>query len=263
MHTLGYMLRIATNKEYSNFKDYLQCIAFAHNCTYRSVIECSSFEAGHGLRARTVAEARMAIPKLQLLEEEADDSLTAQAWDKSLPKKVLELAARMAIVAQAYSEWHRRMTNEKVNQANRPFDDSQLQPGMKVYFYKPPSQQEVSIKRRKAKHLARYHGPATVTAIPRRHQLEVQYEGKTFNRGISLVIPAKDFGSLDEDSFDHVITETVATPSMHVKGEIPKEGDLVVIKDSSTKQKLVVIRGASSPAESRRSQILHDAHSGA
>jgi hypothetical protein len=61
------------------------------------------------------------------LEEEADDSLTAQAWDKFLSKKVLELAARMVTVAQAHSELHRRMTSEKLNQANRPFDDSQLQ----------------------------------------------------------------------------------------------------------------------------------------
>jgi hypothetical protein len=127
MHTLGHMLRIASNEEYNNLKDYLQCIAFAHNCTYSSVIGCTPFEASHDLRARTVAEARMAIPKLQLLEEESDDSLSAQAWDKSLPKKVLELAARMATVAQAHSEWHRRMTSEKLNQANRPFDDSQLQ----------------------------------------------------------------------------------------------------------------------------------------
>jgi transposase InsO family protein len=74
MHTLGRMLRIASNDEYSNIKDYLQCITFAHNCTYSSVIECTPFEAGHGLRARTVAEARMAIPKLQLLEEDSDDS---------------------------------------------------------------------------------------------------------------------------------------------------------------------------------------------
>jgi hypothetical protein len=65
---------------------------------------------------------------------------------------------------------------------------------------------------------------ATVTAIPRRRQLELQYEGKTFNRDISLVIPAKDFGSLNEDSFDPVTTETVATPTLHVKGEIPIKG---------------------------------------
>jgi hypothetical protein len=58
----------------------------------------------------------MAIPKLQLLEEDSDDSPAAQAWDKFLPEKVLELAARMATVAQAHSEWHRRMISEKLNQ---------------------------------------------------------------------------------------------------------------------------------------------------
>jgi hypothetical protein len=116
MYTLGRMLRIASNDEYNNLKDYLQCIAFAHNYAYSSVIECTPFEASHGLRVGTVAEARMAIPKLQLLEEESDDSLATQAWDKSLPKKMLELAARMATVAQAHSEWHCRMTSKKLNQ---------------------------------------------------------------------------------------------------------------------------------------------------
>jgi hypothetical protein len=110
----------------------------------------------------------------------------------------------------------------------------QIQPGMKVYFYKPTSQQDFSAKGRKAIHLAHYHGPATVLAMPRRRQLELQYEGKSFNRDIFLVIPAKDFGSLDVDSFDPVTTETVVTPSLHAKGGIPKEGELVVIKDSST-----------------------------
>ncbi len=86
---------------------------------------------------------------------------------------MLELAARMAAVAQSHSKWHRRMTSEKLNQANLPFDDSQLQPGMKVYFYKPPSQQDVFAKGRKAKHLAHYHGPATVLGTPRRRQLEL------------------------------------------------------------------------------------------
>ena len=147
---------------------------------------------------------------------------------------MLELAARMATVAQAHSEWHRRMTSEKLNQANRPFDDSQLQIGMRVYFYKPPSQQEVSSKGRKAKHLAHGHGPATVTAVPRRRRLKLRYERKTFNRDISLVIPAEDFNGLDVDSFDLVVIEAFSPPSLHVEGETPKEGELVIIKDSST-----------------------------
>jgi hypothetical protein len=105
------------------------------------------------------------------------------------------------------------MTSEKLKQANRPFDDSQLQSGMKICFYRPPSQLEVSTKGRKAKHLAHYHGPATVTAIPRRRQLELQYEGKSFNCDISLGIPAKDFGNLDE--LDTIEDETEGSSLAH------------------------------------------------
>jgi hypothetical protein len=83
-----------------------------------------------------------------------------------------------------------------------------------------------------------------VTAIPRRRQLELQYEGKSFNRDISLDI------------------SSVATPSLHVKGEILKEGELVAIKDSSTKGWFLseVLRVLPNLVES---QIFHDAHSGA
>ena len=73
-----------------------------------------------------------------------------------------------------------------------------------------------------------------MAAVPRRRQLELQYEGKTFNRDISLVIPAKDFTGLEVDSFDPVVTQAGLPPSQHVIGEVPKEGELVVIKDSST-----------------------------
>jgi hypothetical protein len=103
------------------------------------------------------------------------------------------------------------MPSKKLNQANRPLDDNQLQPGMKVfYFYRPPSQLEVSTKGRKAKHLAYYHGSETVTAMPRRRQLELQYERKNFNRDISLVSSAKDFGNLDVASFYAVNKDNVA-----------------------------------------------------
>jgi hypothetical protein len=89
MDTLVHMLRIASNDEYNNLKDYLQCIAFAHYCTYSSVIECTPFEVGHGLRARTVAEARMAIPKLQLLEEESGDGSAGRRGTSRFPRRCL------------------------------------------------------------------------------------------------------------------------------------------------------------------------------
>ncbi len=61
-----------------------------------------------------------------------------------------------------------------------------------------------------------------MTAMPRRRQLELQYEGKTFNRDISLVIPAKDFNGLDVDNFDPVITEAVSPHPCMSKGKSPK-----------------------------------------
>ncbi len=73
-----------------------------------------------------------------------------------------------------------------------------------------------------------------MTAVPRRRQLELQYEGKTLNHDISLVISAKDFNGLDVDSFDLVVTEALSPLSTHVEGETPKEGELVIIKDSFT-----------------------------
>ena len=48
--------------QYKNIKDYLPAIAFAHNTAFNSAINCSPFEAGHGLRARTITEARAPHP---------------------------------------------------------------------------------------------------------------------------------------------------------------------------------------------------------
>ena len=89
MHSLGQMLRISSKSEYDGIQDYVQCMAFAHNCTYSPVLDCTPFEAGHGLKARTIAESRMALPRLQLREEREADDTSSRNWDKSLPKKVL------------------------------------------------------------------------------------------------------------------------------------------------------------------------------
>ena len=63
MQTLNSMLRKFSNEDYRNIKVNLQAIAFAHNTTYSSVLQCTPFECGHGLRARTISDARMA-PRL-------------------------------------------------------------------------------------------------------------------------------------------------------------------------------------------------------
>jgi hypothetical protein len=87
--TLGQMLRTASDSECKNIKEYLQCISFAHNATYNSVIETSPFQAGHGLKARTISEARMNLPRLQFDAEEGMSIMRTQpsCGKKAYPKK--------------------------------------------------------------------------------------------------------------------------------------------------------------------------------
>ncbi len=54
------------------------------------------------------------------------------------------------------------MNAHNLNQSGAKVEDKGLTPGDLVYFYKPPTQYEVARRGRKAKHLAHYHGPATV-----------------------------------------------------------------------------------------------------
>ncbi len=69
--------------------------------------------------------------------------------------------------------------------------DKPLEQGSKVYFYKPPSQQEVIQRGRKAKQLMHYQGPATIigSIVGRKRQYELDYNGKRYKRDISMLIP--------------------------------------------------------------------------
>jgi hypothetical protein len=55
-HLNGCLTKFDDN-QYNNMQDYLPAIAFAHNTTaFISAINCTPFEAGHGLQARTITE---------------------------------------------------------------------------------------------------------------------------------------------------------------------------------------------------------------
>jgi hypothetical protein len=74
-------------------------------------------------------------------EHEVDEDID-EFFDKDSLKLQLELAVRMAEVARSVSEWHRRMTAEKLNQSGQPVEMSKYPVGTRVFFYKPPSKQE-------------------------------------------------------------------------------------------------------------------------
>jgi hypothetical protein len=132
--------------QYKHIRDYLPAIAFAHNSAFNSVINCSPFEAGHGLRARTITEAR-ASSRLQITPERSTGLQEPDGkWESTIFRKVCKLAERLADEAQRQSQWHKRVNSHNLNQSGKKIPETPYSRGDKVYFYQPPSQNEV-IKR--------------------------------------------------------------------------------------------------------------------
>jgi hypothetical protein len=98
MQHLTTCLTKCDDSQYSNMRDYLPAIAFAHNTAF-------NFCPQHGLRARTITAAR-GNPRLQITAEggmDIDDAVTN--WEKSIFPKVCKLAERLASEAQRHSQW--------------------------------------------------------------------------------------------------------------------------------------------------------------
>ena len=214
-------------------KDYLPAIAFAHNTAFNSAINCTPFEAGHGLRARTITEAR-AGPRLQIIAEGGMDLTEADKnWEKTIFPKVLKLAERLATEAQSHSQWHKRMNAHNLNQSGAKVEDKGLNSGDQVYFYKPPTQQEIARRGRKAKHLAHYHGPATVRGKVdgRDRQYHIEYNGKDFKRDISMLIPEKRMKEIDVNRHDPTAeTPLIVKPALFKPGVVLREEELILCK---------------------------------
>jgi hypothetical protein len=220
--------------QYKNMKDFLPAIAFAHNTAFNSAINCTPFEAGHGLRAKTITEAR-ANPRLQITAEEGTGIQEPDTtWEKSVFPKVCRLAERLAYDAQRHSQWHKRMNAHSLNQSGAKIQDKGLQQGDRVYFYRSPSQHEVMRRGRKAKHLAHYHGPATIQGKVdgRDRQYHLTYDGKSFKRDVSMLVLEKEMLSINNpETHDPTIAPpSQAKPSFYDKTKPLTEGDIILCK---------------------------------
>jgi hypothetical protein len=233
MQHLNGCLTKCDDTQYNNMRDYLPAIAFAHNTAFNSAINCTPFEAGHGLRARTITEAR-AGPRLQIVAEGGMEiSESDKTWEKSIFPKVLKLAERLASEAQRQSQWHKRMNAHNLNQSGAKVDEKGFSPGDRVYFYKPPTQQEIARRGRKAKHLAHYHGPAIVQSKVdgRDRQYNITYDGKQFKRDISMLVPERTYQSLDISRHDPTAETTFhQEPALLKPGVKLREEELILCK---------------------------------
>jgi hypothetical protein len=128
------------------------------------------------------------------------------------------------------------MISNKLSQTGKSINYEALNPGAKVYFYKPPSAQEVLERGWKAKHLDHYTGPATILRAIGTRSFVLQYtdakgETRTYQRDASMVslVPPK------EVKVDPSIPVTNSTPPhLHrsLKLSPIEEGEYVIIKDT-------------------------------
>jgi hypothetical protein len=91
------------------------------------------------------------------------------------------------------------MSSNRLSQNGKKINYETLKPGAKVYFYKPPSAQEIAKRGRKVKHLDHYTGPATILRSIGTRSFVVQYTDDTgttriYQRDASMIslIPPKD-----------------------------------------------------------------------
>ena len=237
--TIGAMIRKLSDHEYKNMSTlYLPSFQFAINTTFNSAIGCTPFEAGHGLMAVTITQARARLNGVAPNDvggyEHGVDEDIDEFFDKDSLKLQLELAVRMAEVARSVSEWHRRMTAEKLNQWGQPVDMTKYPVGTKVFFYKPPSKQESDSKGRRAKHIDHYVGPARVTKHigTRSVQLEMEEDNGrdiTYKRDIGMLLLKKPRRTdVDPTIPQRAVIGTQAHPGTNTPLQV---GEHVIIKD--------------------------------
>ena len=102
MQHLNGCLTKCDDTQYNNMQDYLPAIAFAHNTAFSSALNCTPFEAGHGLQARTITEAR-ASHRLQIVAEGGMDLLEADKnWKNQACRKACQRSAAPITMAQAH-----------------------------------------------------------------------------------------------------------------------------------------------------------------
>ncbi len=92
------MIRKLSDQEYKQLKHIaLPAFQFAINTSFNSATGCTPFEAGHGLAATSIAQARLQATRYATNAEGGDgDTLedVDQFFDQSMIKEQLELAVR-------------------------------------------------------------------------------------------------------------------------------------------------------------------------
>ncbi len=235
--SFGSLIRKLSDQEYKQLKRIaIPAFQFALNTTFNSAIRYTPFEAGHGLQATTVAQARLQAARDATTAEGGRDGDALEDvdtfFDQGIIKEQLELAVRMAEVVRATSEWHRRMTSENLSQSGQAVELGKYVIEHKAYFYKPPSMNETITRGRRAKHIDHYVGPGIITKHIGTRSMVIRYNGKDFQRDAGMILLEKTRMEAEDPTIaDRLIIGPQILAGTMEPTQPLQEGEFVIIKD--------------------------------
>ena len=145
------------------------------NTTFHSVIQCTPFEAAHGIKARSAVDSlaeETGVINTDLMTRDGLDAMreTVRAFEQQIQNTRQEAASNNA----------QQMTKGP---------KKTFKVGQEVSFFIPPSEKEAKEMGRKRGHLLQYRGPAFVVKQLSDTSYQIEYEGRTYFRCFSELRP--------------------------------------------------------------------------
>ena len=156
-------LQKMSQEQYSNWPAYLRLIEHTWNTTVHATMGVSPFEAAHGLPAASAAST---------MASEGDYCAPATMSQTGIQAMQSTARAFKTILMQQQTQ----EAQERADKANATGFQHDFKVGDKVSFFIPPTAKEAEELGRKAKHLAHFKGPATIT-----HRLSPTTYALTYN----------------------------------------------------------------------------------
>ena len=164
MRFLNAAMRSLTDEQYARWPDFISSMQAAWNAHVVRTIECSPFEAAHGMPMR--------LPMLADSAEVGDfEPATMSIDDVAVLRRSATQFYKTAI---ATAKWYQRRSEEKLNAVGTK---RSFKVGDTVAIYLPPTAEEAKRRGRKVKHLLQYCGPCKVIERLSASTYKVQYVG--------------------------------------------------------------------------------------
>ena len=168
-------LKQMTKGQYQEWEKYVRLIEHVWNTTYHDTLQCTPFEAAHGLPARSTLDTLAEQDSQPITDLMTQDGLTvmketARAFERQLHKL-------------------RTGATERNAEALKRGRKATYEVGEEVSFFIPPTETQVKRMGRKAKHLLHYRGPALIVKRLSGTTYELTFEGCTYYRCYSEIRP--------------------------------------------------------------------------